>query len=32
MKKEDYDKIVAAAYEKNMPVRRYCMQKLLKEL
>ena len=32
MKKEYYDKIVAAAHEKNMPVRRYCMQKLLKEL
>ena len=30
MKIEDYNKIVAAAKAKNLPVRRYCLQKLLK--
>ena len=30
MKIEDYEQIVAAAKAKNLPVRRYCMQKLLK--
>lgn len=32
MKIEDYERIVAAAKAKNMPIRRFCMQKLLKEL
>ena len=32
MLKEDYERIVAAARAKNLPVRRFCMQKLLKDL